>query len=216
MKYEFTEWKREYSGHVLHRIRALIDMPNGVKAGDLGGFIEKESNLSHNGSSWVFDNAYVLENACVEDHACVYGRCLIYGNAIIRNIARIYGDSKVHGNTIVQSSAKVFGDSSVFGDAILEGSEVEVCDSVISGNAHIGTYAKIAKTSDYLVIQGLGSVNRSTTAFRCGDGNIRINCGCFYGTIDKFQKEVIKTHGNNKYAKEYLACIEMIKLHFSI
>ena len=36
----------------LYRIRALIDIPAyGVEAGDLGGFIEKEDNLSHDGTA---------------------------------------------------------------------------------------------------------------------------------------------------------------------
>ena len=45
-----TERKYEFTGEVkdgLNRIRALRDIPEfGVKAGDLGGWIEKERNLS--------------------------------------------------------------------------------------------------------------------------------------------------------------------------
>lgn len=45
-KYELTEETLAVDGHVLHRIKALRDFGE-VKKGDLGGFIEKESNLAH-------------------------------------------------------------------------------------------------------------------------------------------------------------------------
>lgn len=45
-KYELLQDdKIEVSGHTLYRIRALKDF-KGAKAGDLGGYIEKEKNLS--------------------------------------------------------------------------------------------------------------------------------------------------------------------------
>ena len=45
-KYELTNDSIEYDGVTLYRIKALRDF-NNVKAGDLGGYIEKEENLSH-------------------------------------------------------------------------------------------------------------------------------------------------------------------------
>ena len=48
-KYEFTgETKVNDDGVTLHRIRALRDTWY-CKKGDLGGWIEKEENLSHEG-----------------------------------------------------------------------------------------------------------------------------------------------------------------------
>lgn len=35
---------------ILYRIKALRDIPNIVKAGELGGYIESEKNLSHDGN----------------------------------------------------------------------------------------------------------------------------------------------------------------------
>ena len=66
-KYELTnETKTLAGGTVLHRIRALRDIPRfGVKAGELGGFVEEENNLSQDGIAWVFDNAEVSGNAKV-------------------------------------------------------------------------------------------------------------------------------------------------------
>ena len=55
-KFELTSETINYNGRILFRIKSLIDFAD-VKAGDLGGFIEKEENLSTN------DNAEVCCNA---------------------------------------------------------------------------------------------------------------------------------------------------------
>lgn len=59
-------------GKKLFRIKALIEFGD-VKEGELGGFIEKEENLSHEGNAWVFGNAKVCENAKVYGDAWVCG-----------------------------------------------------------------------------------------------------------------------------------------------
>lgn len=46
-------------GKTLFRIQALISFGD-VQEGDLGGYIEKEENLSHDGNAWVYNNAQVL------------------------------------------------------------------------------------------------------------------------------------------------------------
>ena len=61
-KYELTDETQEWNGRTLHRIRALADFGD-VKAGELGGWIEKEENLSHNGNAWVYGDAQVYGNA---------------------------------------------------------------------------------------------------------------------------------------------------------
>ena len=63
-KYELTDEIGYYFGRPLHRIRAVRDFGT-VKAGDLGGFIESEQNLSHEGEAWVSGNARVYGNALV-------------------------------------------------------------------------------------------------------------------------------------------------------
>jgi uncharacterized protein YjbI with pentapeptide repeats len=60
-RYEFTGETEVYAGRTLHRIRALVDIPTvGVAAGDLGGWIESEDNLPHDGTAWVFPAAKVM------------------------------------------------------------------------------------------------------------------------------------------------------------
>ena len=58
-KYEILMDKKntiEFEGRTLYRIRALRDF-NDVKKGNIGGYIESESNLSQEGDCWVYDNA---------------------------------------------------------------------------------------------------------------------------------------------------------------
>ena len=54
----------EAIGKKLYRIQALKDF-NGVKAGDTGGYIENESNLSQSDNAWVSGNTRVYGNAQV-------------------------------------------------------------------------------------------------------------------------------------------------------
>ena len=81
-KYELTNETKEYHGMVLHRIRALKDF-GGVRAGDLGGWVEKDDNLSQLGACWITENAWVYGNAQVYGSARVYGNARVTGNAAI-------------------------------------------------------------------------------------------------------------------------------------
>ena len=72
-KFELTsEFITNIFGTKLFRIKALIEFGN-VKAGELGGFVEKEENLNHEGNAWVYGNASVYGNAWVCGDASVYG-----------------------------------------------------------------------------------------------------------------------------------------------
>ena len=59
-KYELVKSSKiVYGGTTLYRIKALIDIPNIVKAGELGGYIESEKNLSHEGHKYMEMHKYV-------------------------------------------------------------------------------------------------------------------------------------------------------------
>ena len=57
-KYELTTNTKVFDGKTLYQIRALASFGM-VHAGDFGGYIEREENLSHDGNAWVSDNAQV-------------------------------------------------------------------------------------------------------------------------------------------------------------
>lgn len=74
MKFKLTAECKEFYGVKLFRIEALIDIPRwGVKAGDKGGWVEKEENLSQDGNAWVSGDAWVSGNAHVFGDAQVSG-----------------------------------------------------------------------------------------------------------------------------------------------
>ena len=133
-KYVLTENTKEVDGRTLHQIQALIDIPeHGVKAGDLGGWIESESNLSHYGKCWVAGNAYVFDEACVRDHAYVYGDAWVFGNARVFDNALVCGNTLVHGNACVFGNARVYGDAWVRGNARVYGNAEVFGDARIPG-----------------------------------------------------------------------------------
>ena len=118
----------EHEGRTLYRIQALKDFGN-VKAGDLGGWVEKESNLSQEGLCWIYDegkvfgNAKVFENAWVYDNAQVSGYAEAYGDAEVFGNAQVSEHAEVSGKAWVYGDAEVFGDTEVFGDAKLKSGE---------------------------------------------------------------------------------------------
>ena len=83
-KYELTEETKVIGGKTFFRIRALRSFRD-IEAGDLGGFIENERNLSHGGNAWVGDNAKVCGNAKVSGNAQVSGDTRFNGNGLINS-----------------------------------------------------------------------------------------------------------------------------------
>lgn len=142
-KYELTEQTKEVflDEIVLRRIRALQDIPrHGVKAGDLGGWVQSESNLSQEGDCWVGDNAQVCERALVCEDAGVFGTAQVFDDA------RVMGRAEIAGCSIVKGGAIVGGDTGLLFNAI------------------------IASTHDYLIIGPMGSRTRYTTFYRAESG----------------------------------------------
>lgn len=95
-KYELTDEAITVYSRTLYRIRALREIARyGIKAGELGGYIEREENLSQHGDCWVYGdavvngNAWVSDNAVVTENAAVSGDAWIYGNSVVRGNARI-------------------------------------------------------------------------------------------------------------------------------
>lgn len=80
-KFELTsETKIDVFGKKLFRIKALISF-GCVKAGETGGWVEKEENLSQSGNAEVCGDALVYGNAWVCDNTKVCGNAWVCGNA---------------------------------------------------------------------------------------------------------------------------------------
>lgn len=122
----------------LYRIKALKDFSD-VKEGDLGGFIEKEVNLSHDGNCWVYDDACaygyarVSDNATVCDYASVFDHAKIEGNSKVFDCARIYDNAQVWFFAVVCDDACIYENAKITGYTY-------ICDKVsVFGNSYIDT-----------------------------------------------------------------------------
>ena len=220
-KYKLTEETIKVNDSILYRIEALRDFSN-VKKGDKGGFVEKESNLSHYGDCWICDNAMVYDNALV------YGKARVCQDAEIRGNARVFGNAKICGNARVCSNAKVYGNAMVFDNAEVYG-YAKVCDNAevsgktivfddaevydnawvygnaeiygnarVYGNAEIGEDAKVESAADYIVFKNWWSSGRYFTWTK---SNNMWKVGCFYGTGEELIEKAYKD--SEKSGKEY-------------
>ena len=162
-KFELTtESITNEAGKKLFRIKALIDFGD-VKAGELGGYVEKEGNVSQDDNAWVSGDAEVFGNA------------------------KVYGDARVYDNAWVFGDAKVSGRAWVFGNARASG------DALISGNAKVSDNACVFGDADYALVQGFGIKFRCTTFYMGKNEKIMVNCGCFHGDLEEFRKQVKET-----------------------
>ena len=195
-KFELTnEFITNSYGVKLFRVKALVEFGD-VEAGELGGYIEKEGNLSQYGNAWVYGDAQVYGNAQV------YGDAWVYGDARVCGDARVYGNTWVYGNAWVSDNARVSGNA-------------RVCDNAwVYGDARVSGDALVCGDGDYAYAHGFGSVNRTTTFFRLKDGGVGVRCGCFYGTLPEFRDKIRETHGETKKAQEYLMLADLMKLRF--
>jgi acetyltransferase-like isoleucine patch superfamily enzyme len=133
------------------------------------------------GIGWVGENARISENAWVGENARISENAWIGKNAWIKENARI-------------------GEGAWIGKG-----------ARIGENARIGEGAEIKSIYDYMTVGGIGSRQGMTTFYRCKDGLIRVNCGCFNGTLDDFKAKVHKTHAGTIHERAYMAAIHMAK-----
>ena len=118
------------------RIKALRSFGDVVE-GEIGGFVEKEENLSHDGDCWIYDTAKVFDDANISGNAKVFDDAKVYGYAHLSDYARVYHSATVYGyahlsgHARVYNSAKVFGAVDISGDcSIQEMCEVRSIDSL--------------------------------------------------------------------------------------
>ena len=145
----------------LYQIKSLRDFGT-VRAGELGGYIEKESNLSHEGNCWVGFDAVVYEDAIVKDDAqvfecvCVHGKSCIAGESIVRGESHIFGS-----HPFITGNAKILGHATIYGSSIIYGNAKVfdysfIMDSIVCGNSRVYENAYVIDGS---VIQGNARVH---------------------------------------------------------
>lgn len=117
-KFQLTD-STIYNSKILYRVQALKDFGD-VKAGDKGGWVESEENLSHHGNCWIYDDAmvfeysHVLENAKIVNNAKVLGFSCVAGNAIIGHNAILNGDVYINdakvSDILINEYTEIVGD----------------------------------------------------------------------------------------------------------
>lgn len=162
-KYEITDIAHE-KYPFLHRIRALRDIGSGVKAGDLGGFVECIENLSYDigDNAWIFDDAVSAGCGCVEKDSVLRDRAIVCDYACVSHNTEMSGDSRAEddaylrgarlshcarasGFSVICASSKtkaapiLSGNCAVYGkvtgDVMIAGTAVVISDEVISNDS---------------------------------------------------------------------------------
>lgn len=175
---------KEVFGIKLYRIRALKDFGD-VKKGDVGGYIQKEENLSQKNTCWVYREAEVW------GEARVYEKAKIYGEAKVWREAKVYGEAIVCGKVTVYGEARICEEAAIYGEA-------EIC-----GNA------KIKSFQDYIVFKNNWSSGRYFTWTRNND---MWKIGCFYGTSKELIEQAYKDSKlSGDMYKMYVEFVEKIK-----
>lgn len=166
-KYELTEDRVEVGGFILRRIRALKDISlvdidgKDIKAGDLGGYIASELNLSHEGTCWV------------KDDACVYGDAEVYGDALIQGHSKVYGNASVHSHAIISGNSEIYGDALISGRVEVGGSSLVYEKAQLLEDCHIYGDVQIsgkAKISGEVQVRDNARISGNATL----DGIVRI------------------------------------------
>jgi len=117
----------------------------------------------------------------------------------------VFDNAYVSGNASVSDNASVSGDAHVSSNAH------------VSGNARVSGDAHVEKTSDYLVVGPAASSGRYTTAHKDSIIGIRVNCGCFSGTVKEFAAAVEETHKDNpEFLKQYRLFVRLIADNFDV
>ena len=240
-KYELTDETMEFhinseDVYTLYRIRALEDFGD-VKKGDLGGWVESESNLSQKGNCWIYDeskvfnNARICDNGNVHDEATVRSGAVIQDNARILNQASIRGRAHISGNSIIKNNVvirnallldcKIQDEVKISGTAMLN--HVYISDNAIIRpsvmmiinlyNCHIGKDAYIQNNSDILSIYMSTDRPDYYHFYKKRNGGINVLSYSYCGKISDFKKE-IKDRYFNSIPPNIASMLNMVQEYF--
>lgn len=107
-----TDMSKSFGNYTLYRVQSLRQIRplsyttnpyEGlvIPAGTIGGWIQKQYNLSIQDECWVgeqamvFGNARVRQSSYVGGNACIYGAANIRGHSNIRDHAQIFGNAQI-------------------------------------------------------------------------------------------------------------------------
>jgi serine acetyltransferase len=176
----------------MYRIEALRDIPlHGVKAGDLGGYVNSPKVLSQNGSAWIADNAMVLDNVVVQGNAYVGGNAIVcsrfsytyivldentkvmdYAQILIprdgedkKSGTTISGNVEIYGHAVISEVGRISGNVKICDNVFIEKADRLIGDISVWGNVKIGKAARVFGKTDIsgsTVLEDYASVTDSS------------------------------------------------------
>ena len=217
--------------HTLHRIKALRDFGD-VKKGDLGGYVESEYNLSHEGNCWIYDDAKAMDysrmyddskmydDSEMYDNSAMYNNSEMYDNSEMHNYSKMYDNSEMHDCSKMHNYSKMHDYSNIYDYSNMYNNSRMYGNSAMYGYGELNNndqlYGKlVSKVDDFTEISN--PKGRLVTCVRKGN-NIFYNVGC----QDEIDEETFKyriEHENggleeNPHRTYYYKIIEMAKLYF--
>lgn len=232
-KYKFLRRTRLVNGFKLRQIVAVRDFGS-VKAGDLGGFIEKEDTLSHHDTCWIDADSFVYGDSLISRDSQIKNSTLNSVEVVASHVfdstlkegylehSVVALNSHLQDITINHSLlAEVRGNNPL----CVRDSCLWLCSTRLPRNiprrAFIDTaYSCSGPESFVFQISPIGSeagqlviapiIENEEWAW----GVIR---GCFTGTLAEFTAKVREVHGKRSAAgKQYLSFIEWFLAHYRL
>lgn len=190
-KFELTTKSIDWLGKKLFRIRALTTFGD-IQAGDEGGYLEKEENLSHDGDAWIYDNAKVFDNVTISGNAQVRDNVTISGNVQVRDNVTIRDNAQVFGNAMIRDSAEVSNKAVVHGEAEVRDNAKIYDNAWVHNNTKVCGRAKVhgkAEVCDNAKVCGNTIVHDEAVIYGNAwiDDNAIIHSNADYVTIKDFE-----------------------------
>ena len=213
-KYKFIEddFRRlDNENRKAYRIVALRNFAD-VKKGDLGGYVEKEENLSHEGLAWVYDDGVVFDNARVKDDATVHDRAVVCGNALIKNSAKVMDAARISESAVLCDSACAMNYSTVCGLSVMSDKSVAagfstigkavVCTDTVRVYERATVWGDIKITGDSHIH---GKVNLTMSPITLCDADIfqQFHVVAFHGFGSRLSSTAVY---NNRNGGLYVTC----------
>ena len=151
-KYAFTGRTMLFEGRKLKQIYYVRNVSIFAKTGDIGGWIEHEGNLSHDGDCIVLQHAKVFGNAKVMGNAKIIENAIVKDNAILKDDSLLTDDSIVGSDTIVGGEVLIIGssvvnffeintsnDGHIMGSSVISDSKIEATGIILNTKVHKST-----------------------------------------------------------------------------
>lgn len=120
----------------LHRICSLATVNEHVPAGTLGGYIQREDNLSQEGECWIYDNAICCEGAVVEKGAGLFDGTMARESALITGDACLYDRAVAEGHCYIRNG-EIKEEARIAGDAVINESVIDGLSPLIAGRCSV-------------------------------------------------------------------------------